>query len=124
MDVGAPSRLITWAGTTGPATADLVTAILATKPHPEQGYRACLGLMRLSKRHGPARLEAASARATQLRAPSYRTVATILATGADRVPLADGPEPPAVLPPHLNIRGSAYYTQEEPRCSRTPPSTN
>jgi transposase len=119
-----PSRLITWAGTTGPATADLVTTILATKPHPEQGYRACLGLMRLSKRHGPARLEAACTRATQLRAPSYRTVATILATGADRVPLADGPEPPAVLPTHANIRGSAYYTHEEPLCSPTPPSTN
>jgi hypothetical protein len=119
-----PSRLIAWAGTTGPATAELVTAILAAKPHPEQGYRACLGLMRLSKLHGPERMEAACTRAAQLRAPSYRTVATILATGADRVPLADGPEPPAVLPPHPNIRGSAYYTREEPLCSLTRPSTN
>jgi len=119
-----PSRLIAWAGTTGPATAELVTALLAAKPHPEQGYRACLGLMRLSKSYGPERMEAACARAGQLRAPSYRTVATILATGADRVPLADGPEPPAVLPSHANIRGSAYYTREETLCSRTPPSTN
>jgi transposase len=119
-----PSRLIAWAGTTGPATADLVTAILATKPHPEQGYRACLGLMRLSKRYGSERMEGACARAGQLRAPSYRTVATILATGADRVPLADGPEPLVVLPAHANIRGRAYYTREESRCSPTPPSTN
>jgi DNA replication protein DnaC len=52
-----PSRLIAWAGTTGPATADLVTAILAAKPHPEQGYRACLGLMRLSKTYGAERME-------------------------------------------------------------------
>jgi transposase len=119
-----PSRLITWAGTTGPATAALVTAMLAAKPHPEQGYRACLGLMRLSKRYGPARMEAACTRALQLHAPSYRTVATILATGADRVPLADEPEAPAVLPPHANIRGRAYYTPEEPLCLLTPPSTN
>jgi transposase len=119
-----PSRLITWAGTTGPATAAFVTALLAAKPHPEQGYRACLGLMRLSKSYGPERMEAACTRASQLRAPSYRTVATILATGADRVPLADGPEPPAVLPSHANIRGRAYYIREEPLCSPTPPSTN
>jgi transposase len=119
-----PSRVIAWAATTGPATAALVTAILATKPHPEQGYRACLGVMRLSQRHGVARLEAACTRALQLRAPSYRTVATILATGADRVPLADAPAAPVVLPPHANIRGSAYYTPEEPLCLLTPPSTN
>ncbi len=119
-----PSRLIAWAGTTGPATAELVTAILAAKPHPEQGYRACLGLMRLSKSYGPERMEAACTRAGQLHAPSYRTVATILATGADRVPLADGPTSPAVRPPHPNLRGSAYYTREETLCSRTPPSTN
>jgi transposase len=119
-----PSRLIAWAGTTGPATAELVTAVLAAKPHPEQGYRACLGLMRLSKSYGAERMEAACARASLLHAPSYRTVATILATGADRVPLADGPEPRAVLPAHANIRGSAYYTREESLCSLTPPSTN
>jgi len=119
-----PSRLIAWAATTGPATAELVTAILAAKPHPEQGYRACLGLMRLSKHHGAERMEAACTRASHLRAPSYRTVATILATGADRVPLADGLEPPAVLPSHAHIRGRAYYTREEALCSLTPPSTN
>ena len=94
-----PSRLIAWAETTGPATAALVTAILAAKPHPEQGYRACLGLMRLGKTYGAARLEAACARATQLRAPSYRTVHNILATGADRVPLADGRRAAVAAPP-------------------------
>jgi len=119
-----PSRLITWAGTTGPAPAALVIAILAAKLHPEQGYRACLGLMRLSRRYGPERMEAACTRASQLRAPSYRTVATIRASGADRVPLADGPEPPAGRPSHAHIRGRAYYTREEPRCLRPPPSTN
>jgi hypothetical protein len=80
--------------------------------------------MRLSKTYGAARMEAACTRASQLRAPSYRTVATILATGADRLPLADGPEPPAAGPPHANIRGRAYYTREELLCSLTPPSTN
>src|SRR5438094_835554 len=73
-----PSRLIAWAETTGPITGQLVAAILATKRHPEQGYRACLGLMRLGQKHGAARLEAAAARALHLGAPSYRTVQNIL----------------------------------------------
>jgi len=120
-----PSRLITWAETTGPATAQLVAAILASKPHPEQGYRACLGIMRLGKRYGPARVEAACVRALGLEAPSYRTVQNILASGVDRVPAETLPSEPPPLPAHPNIRGSAYYTQEEiPLCSLTPPSTN
>jgi len=118
-----PSRLIAWAETTGPATAALVAAILATKPHPEQGYRACLGIMRLGKRYGPARVDAACTRALHLDAPSYRTVQNILASGVDRVPAERAPAPP--LPAHPNIRGSAYYTQKElALCSLTPPSTN
>jgi hypothetical protein len=120
----SPSRLITWAEQTGPTTAELVTTILATKPHPEQGYRACLGLMRLGKRHGAARLEAAAARALQLGAPTYRTVQNILASGADQLPLVDEADTAVALPGHSNIRGSAYYTGEEIPCSLTPPSTN
>src|SRR5262245_8334692 len=118
-----PSRLIAWAATTGLATAELVTAILAAQPHPEQGYRACLGLMRLGKRHGSARLEAAAARAMALGAPRYRTVQNILASGVDRLPLGDRLAS-ATLPVHPNIRGSAYYTRQEPLCLLTPPSTN
>jgi hypothetical protein len=120
-----PSRLIAWAEKTGPTTATLVTTILATRPHPEQGYRACLGLMRLGKRHGPARLEAAAARALQLGAPSYRTVQNILASGVDQLPLLDEAGTTPSLPVHPSIRGSAYYTGEEiPLCSLTPLSTN
>jgi transposase len=119
-----PSRLITWAETTGPATAALVAAILAAKPHPEQGYRACLGLMRLGKTYGAARLEAAAARATQLGAARYRTVRNILANGLDRVSLTAEPALPPPRPVHPNIRGSAYYTREETPCLLTPPSTN
>jgi transposase len=120
-----PSRLIAWAETTGSATAQLVAAILAAKPHPEQGYRACLGIMRLSKASGVERMEAACARALRLDAPSYRTVQNILASGLDRVPAESPPPEPPPRPPHPTIRGSAYYTQEEiPLCSLTPPSTN
>src|SRR6266511_3143309 len=80
-----PSRLIDWAGTIGAQTAALVAAILADRPHPEQGYRSCLGILRLSKRYGPERLEAACARAVAVEARSYRHVDSILKHGLDRL---------------------------------------
>jgi transposase len=73
--------------TIGPHTAALVEAILADRPHPEQGYRSCLGILRLAKRYDPARLEAACARAGSVAARSYRHVDAILKHGLDQVPL-------------------------------------
>ena len=102
-----PSRIIAWAEKTGPATARVVQAILHSRPHPEQGYRACLGLLRLGQARGADRLEAACERALRLGAYSYRTVKNILASGLDRVPLDESV--PSPLPAHANIRGAAYY---------------
>ena len=105
-----PSRLIGWADQTGPATGRLVAGILERRPHPEQGYRACLGLMRLGRVHGLDRLDAACRRAERLRSYSYRTVEHILKHQQDRLPL-DEPSParPALL--HENVRGAAYYEE-------------
>jgi len=112
-----PSRLIHWAEKTGPATGRLAAGILESRPHPEQGYRACLGLMRLGRHYGPARLEAASARAERLRSYSYRTVKNILASAQDRLPLEDEPPAPDPTPTHGNIRGADYYAAvEENEC--------
>jgi transposase len=108
-----PSRLIHWAEKTGPATGRLVAGILESRPHPEQGYRACLGLMRLGRHYGPERLEAASARAERLRSYSYRTVKNILASAQDHLPLEDEPPAPDPTPTHGNIRGADYYAAEE-----------
>ena len=73
-----PSRLIRWAEKIGADTGRLVAEVLQRRPHPEQGYRSCLGLMRLGRRYGPERLEAASTRSLRLRSYSYRTVKNIL----------------------------------------------
>jgi transposase len=105
----SPSRFIRWATTIGPQTAALVTAILADRPHPEQGYRSCLGILRLAKRYDPARLEAACTRALAAGARSYRHVDAILKRGLDRtapLPAADSPAPPIA---HENVRGPEYY---------------
>ena len=108
----SPSRLIAWAEKAGPATGHVVAEILRSRPHPEQGYRACLGLMRLGRSHGADRLEAACRRAKRLGAESYGTVKNILRSGLDRHELLPaGPVPS--LPDHENIRGAACYDDAE-----------
>jgi transposase len=105
-----PSRLVQWAGTIGPKTQEMVESILAERPHPEMGYRSCLGILRLAKHYGRERLEAACARAVVVHARSYRHVATILKNGLDRVSLPASPEPSTASgTSHENIRGGGYY---------------
>jgi transposase len=103
-----PSRLIAWGGTIGEETAALVTAILADRPHPEQGYRSCLGILRLAKRYGPVRLEAACARALGVGARSYRHIDSILKHGLDRLAVPEA-TPQLTLPVHEHLRGRVYY---------------
>jgi transposase len=103
-----PSRIVRWAQQTGPATGALAAEILASRPHPEQGFRSCLGILRLGHRYGAERLEAACRRALAVRAASYRSVESILKTGLDRQPLpAAAPDPPVRR--HANLRGAGYY---------------
>ncbi len=103
-----PSRIVHWAATIGPNTAQLAAAILADRPHPEHGYRSCLGILRLGKRYGDERLEAACGRAFTVGARSYRHVDAILKNGLDRVPVEpEPPEPPSTE--HENVRGKKYY---------------
>lgn len=105
-----PSRILSWAGKTGPATAKLAEKILASKRHPEQGYRTCLGLLRLGKAYGTERLEAASTRALAIGAHSYKSVKSILKNGLDGLPLPNDAHQGQGTPvKHSNIRGSHYY---------------
>ena len=106
-----PSRLIRWAETIGPATAAVVRQILERRPHPEQGFRSCLGILSLARRHDAARVEQACRRAHALGAASYRSVKSILTHGLDRQPLPAPPTGPA--PAHEHIRGPAYYHAPE-----------
>jgi transposase len=104
-----PSRIISWAAHAGPATAKLAEAVLASRPHPEQGFRTCLGIVRLGERYGTARLEAACTRALAAHSYTYRSVESILRTGLDKQPLAPQPATP-LHPDHDNLRGPGYYT--------------
>jgi transposase len=106
-----PSRLVAWGASIGPPVAELVEAILNTRPHPEHGYRACLGLMNLVKRYDRERVVAACQRALAIGGTSYRSVEAILKHGLDKVPLASEPAAKVVPLQHANLRGAAYYQQ-------------
>ena len=103
-----PQRLIRWAEKTGPATARVVQTILERRTHPQQGFRSCLGIMRLGKRFGELRLEAACRRALALGACSYKSIESILQRGLERKALPAQQELELAIE-HDNIRGSDYY---------------
>jgi transposase len=103
-----PARMMREAAKIGPATIALIEAIMKAKPHPEQGFRACLGILRLARSYGSARVEAACRRGNDIGATSYGSIKSILQHGLDR---AYSEEKPADGPPinHGNIRGTGYY---------------
>lgn len=105
----SPSRILHWAGEIGPKTKALVETILTERRHPEQGYRSCLGILRLGKQYGKERLEAACARAFAVHARSYRHVESILKNNLDRIPAQAKPPASGPTAGHENIRGGDYY---------------
>jgi transposase len=125
-----PGRLLNWGLSIGLATRDVVKWQLENRPHPEQGYRACLGLLNLAKRYGEARLEAACQRALAIGSPKRKSIKSILEAKLDQHPdLFPAPDNTGStgLPQHSNVRGADYFRSTtspgdiEP-CSSKPPS--
>ena len=125
-----PGRLLNWAQSIGPGTRAVVRWQLDNRPHPEQGYRACLGLLNLVKRYGETRLEAACLRALAIGAPSRKRICSILETKLDQhpelFPTSDATASPTPAQ-HANVRGADYFretsTEGDPAsCSSNPPS--
>jgi transposase len=107
-----PERLIIWGNSIGDNTGRLIEALIARKLHPEQSYRACMGVIRLADKYTKERLERACARALSSGAISYQSISAILQNGLDQFPLQ---EPEAPVPPiiHHNIRGVQYYCSKD-----------
>jgi Transposase and inactivated derivatives len=102
-----PAELRRKAEKIGPNTAALIDRILRAKTHPEQGFRACVGIVRLAKPHGRDALEAACLRATEIGALSYSSVKSILQNNLHRRRPETPAEGPAIT--HPNIRGASYF---------------
>ena len=114
----SPSRLIAWGRTVGPDAAAFVERLLEARPHPEQGYRSCIGLMRLARAYPAERMEAACRRALDIGALGYSSVKSILASGLDRAG-DDEANCPSLPAEHAHIRGPDYYAP-----ARNGPSPN
>ncbi len=104
-----PSRILSWASKLGPSTHALCEAILADRPHPEQGFRSCLGILRLAKKYGDTRVEAACARCVAVRARSCRSVESVLRHGLDTLGVDDVSDVADAPLDHENVRGRDYY---------------
>jgi len=105
----SPRRLIQWGESIGTSSGAVVEHLLRSKPHPEQGYRACLGLLALAREYGEGRLEAACRLALRLGSPTRKSVKSILASGRDLRPANDTEALALELPAHGNVRGPGYY---------------
>jgi transposase len=104
----SPERFISWAEKIGSATGQVITVVLQERRHPEQGYRSCLGILRLAKAYSDARLEAACTRALLLGTCRYKSIESMLKHGLDSKPVLVEEE--SALPQqHENVRGSEYY---------------
>jgi transposase len=103
-----PDRFIRWAGKIGPHTQKLIENVLNSRAHPQQGFRSCLGILRMAKSYGDDRLEAACRRAVAIGGTSYRSVESILKHNLDQKPLPDQSAKSSPIE-HNNIRGARYY---------------
>jgi transposase len=103
-----PQRFINWADKIGPHTATLIDRVLKSRTYPQQGFRSCLGILRLAKSYGDERLEAACRRANAIGGTSYRSVESILKHNLDQKPLPDRSVAEEPIE-HINIRGAGYY---------------
>jgi transposase len=106
-----PARMMGEAAKVGPATSALFEAIMKAKPHPEQGFRSCLGIISLVKSYGPARVEAACRCGNHIGATTYGSIASILKNGLDKAYTDRFARDAASDAPlhHDNVRGRNYY---------------
>jgi len=104
-----PSRMVNWAATIGPNTVQLFERILSDKPHPEMGYRSCLGIIRLAKQYSPLRMESAARLAIHTGACRYKSIQSILKNSLDLQPLPEAADDSSPRPRHDNVRGAEYF---------------
>lgn len=105
----SPERFIHWAEKIGPETTRIVRLELDSRQHPEQAYRACLGILGFARKYSPGRLESACHYAFANEIHSYRGIKNILMNQIDQLSSPEGVSQLSLLPPHTNIRGKDYY---------------
>jgi transposase len=104
-----PARLVAYAEKIGPSVAALFEAVMAARPHPEQGFRTCLGILSLTRAYDKARVDAACRRGVLIKARSVASIRSILKNGLDRAFLDEAEQRDREPLRHGNIRGRNYF---------------
>lgn len=107
-----PERITSWASEMGSSVRELCEGIMSRRAHPEQGFRACLGVLQLSKKHGKEELEKACDRAVRIKAFRWKSVQSILQQNLQQKPLS-GSCKSTLNTDHENVRGADYYAETE-----------
>ncbi len=105
----SPERFVRWAEKIGPETTKIVQLELKSRQHPEQAFRACMGILSFARKYTPGRLELACAYALANEISTYRGIKNILMNHLDQLPDPEGTPQHSLLPSHTNIRGKDYY---------------
>lgn len=107
-----PARLISWGESMGSDVGAFVDGLIKSRPHPEQAFRSCMGIMQLGRKYSKERLNAACVRALAVGDISYSRVSFILKKDLDQKPVEETSVQPAPVL-HVNLRGSDYYGKKE-----------
>jgi len=102
-----PGGLIAAGEKIGPSAAAFFQAVIAARPHPEQGFRTCLGILSLTRSYDNARVDAACRRGILIKARSVASIRSILKNGLDRAFLDETSNDQPLR--HRNIRGQGYF---------------
>jgi len=102
----SPERFVRWARKIGTGTGDVITYLLGSKRHPEQAYRSCLGILKLSETYGEEALESACRKASRFGLYGYKYIHNILKNGTYKT---DETKSSKALPVHQHVRGGSYY---------------
>lgn len=106
-----PTKLIEQAKNIGAKAGELVEYILNDRKYPPQGYRSCLGIIRLARSYSNERLDAACNRALTIGGHSYTSVNAILKSGLDKQPVKNNSQQLSIA--HENIRGGGYFNSNQ-----------
>lgn len=104
-----PERIVSWAKTRGDVVGEYVKLLIESKSHPEQGFRAALGVIRLSDKYGGERLRQACLKASHIGSYSYRTLSNMLKNGMEKMEIKKPNGQIELFSDHENVRGEMYY---------------
>jgi hypothetical protein len=103
----SPDRFIRWAATMGGSVKEFIRLMLDSREHPEQAFKACMGILKLGNKYDEKALQFVCKKAIEINSISYRFIANSLKNNTYKMEEDDANN--LILPFHKNIRGKENY---------------